>query len=272
MTKPNKKDMQLPALQEWMQAALIFSGQKTATAEIQQYIAASDRLSAAQHLAIYQRSYYARLLACLQQQYKALHAALGGALFNDFGNAYLKTYPSLSPTLSELGSRFPAFLQQTRPDAAGDAQEPWIDFMIDLAQYEWDLYLLFDAPGHEGKPYASRSTPDENLILQPCFSLKKYNFPVNVYYREVAQDPEALIPNKEITFIALCRKDYRIGSFRLLPAQFYFLNLVRREISLPTALEKTANQFNIPTDKVAQAWNEWKDDWINAGFFIHKSK
>jgi hypothetical protein len=55
------------------------------------------RLSAAQRLAIYQRGYFARLLQCLEGQYKALCHALGKELFDDFSKEYLRKYPIFKP-------------------------------------------------------------------------------------------------------------------------------------------------------------------------------
>ena len=75
----------------------------------------SSRLSAEQHLGIYRRGYIARLRECMKNQFSALNYALGDKLFQMFADEYLGAHPSVSYTLSELGRKFPDFLEATRP-------------------------------------------------------------------------------------------------------------------------------------------------------------
>ncbi|MCB0640097.1 MAG: putative DNA-binding domain-containing protein [Phaeodactylibacter sp.] len=267
MDKPGKHS-NLQQVQAWMQEALIHSGEHTSIKAVESWIEASQTLSPQQRLGIYQRSYYARLLTCLQAQYKALCTALGLELFNDFAREYLKTYPSQSPTLSELGGRFPAFLEQTRPDRAASVREVWIDFMIDLARYEWALYLLFDAPGDERNGYAAPETPDDRLRLQVCFSLQQYGFPVSDYYNAVATSADAPLPDPAQCYLALVRKDYRIGTFRLSAVQYNFLEQLQSGATIATAGRQTAAHFKIAETAFFEAWPTWKSNWAKGGFFV----
>ena len=107
--------MPLDALQSWMQSALIFPRQ-TSGEETGQIVESSSRLTGAERLAIYQRSYYVRILKCMEEQFSALCHALGKELFTDFAREYLRARPPESYTLHDLGRRFPAYLEETRPD------------------------------------------------------------------------------------------------------------------------------------------------------------
>ena len=69
-------------------------GQTGATAPVESLIYDSTRLSAREHLAIYQRSYIARLRDCMAQQFTALAYALGPELFQGFADEYLSACPS----------------------------------------------------------------------------------------------------------------------------------------------------------------------------------
>ena len=60
----------LDALQAWLQNALIFPEQ-SAGEEAEKILAPSPRLTGVQRLAIYQRSYYLRLLSCMREQFPA---------------------------------------------------------------------------------------------------------------------------------------------------------------------------------------------------------
>lgn len=257
----------LSKLQSWMQDALIRSAADPG--QTNQWIAASGTLSPSERLGIYQRSYYLRLLQCMRGQFKALCHALEEPLFNDFAREYLREHPSQSPTLSLLGARFPDYLQASRPDA--DAPEPWIDFMIDLARFEWEVYLMFDAEGHEGKPYADEKVPDQELRLQPCFKLLEYRFPVGAYYHGVAQEGNPEVPAPQHTYLALCRKNYRTGIFQLLHQQHFLLNLLKQDHTLDQALQATAAHFRTELSVAETAWQTWKAAWLAAGFFIART-
>lgn len=104
---PSPASIGLAQVQQFMQAALVRQDGAPVDAphaqQVQAHIAPGARLSAAQHLAIYQRGYYARLLQCMQGQFKALGHALGPQLFADFAREYLRQTPSRSPTLALLG-------------------------------------------------------------------------------------------------------------------------------------------------------------------------
>ena len=71
------REYSLAQVQAWMQEMLVSAdapGNTTA------HVAPSSTLSAEERLAIYQRGYLARLLQCLEGQYKALCHALGKGL------------------------------------------------------------------------------------------------------------------------------------------------------------------------------------------------
>src|SRR5260370_15904159 len=94
----------------------------------------SRSLTALERLDIYHRAYFARLVECLRDEFPVLVHALGEDAFDAFALNYLQRYPSRSYTLNHLGTRFPHYLAETRPDD-GDALS-WPDFLIDLATLE----------------------------------------------------------------------------------------------------------------------------------------
>lgn len=268
----------LAGVQQFMQAALMQPGNALQLAQqVQDHIAPGTRLNAGQHLAIYQRAYYARLLQCLQGQYKALFQALGLALFNDFAYQYLQQNPSRSATLALLGQDFAGYLQRTRPDADSAEKESWIDFMVDLASFEWTLYTLFDAPGSEAQGYANE--PDElqhpQLRLQTCLRLCRYRYPVSSYYQQVSAmhdsaDTEPPLPPQQASWLALVRSDYKIGIFTLLPAQYHLLKQLEQAgpgFLIGDALQNTAQAFGKSLDVVERGWANWRLAWGAAGFF-----
>lgn len=263
-------DSPLAGVQQALQAALMEPG-AAAWARLQDHIAPGPRLSAAQHLAIYQRGYRARLLQCMQGQFKALSHALGPQLFADFAAQYLAQTPSRSATLALLGHGFADWLQRNRPDAA--EPEAWIDFMVDLAAFEWSLYTLFDAPGAEDSGYAGVQDLDRAAPrLQPCLRLGHYRYPVSVYYQQVAAQEvnggdDPALPPAQPSWLALVRTDYRIGIFTLLPAQHHLLAQLQAGTALADALAGTAQAFGKSRETVEAGWARWRQAWARAGFF-----
>lgn len=258
----------LPHLQAWLQQAVVGGGHRIGEAEINDRILPSASLTAAQRLAIYQRGYHARLLQCLESQFKALRHALGEGLFRDFGVEYLRAYPSESPTLSDLGARFSQWLSENRPDAGAPEKEPWIDFMIDLARYEWAVYGFFDKPGHEGRPLATEETADADLVAQTTLELHQFTFPVAAYYHAVAAgETDPPIPAAEHSYVVIVRRHFQIGILRLAEPQHQFLSLVARGQSVPDALRALAEIHRMPLPAVTEAWARWKGPWCASGLF-----
>lgn len=259
-----------------MQNALVFPREtnKEAATEI---VEASPRLSGVEQLAIYQRSYYLRLLKCMDEQFPALRHALGNQLFTDFAREYLRALPSQTYTLYELGGRFPGYLDETRPDRdKPDAErEGWVNFMVDLARCERDLFVMFDAPGHEGKPFAVWAVPDERLRLQPCLSVRSYRFPVSWYYHEVRKGESPALPPVERTYVALVRNNYITRTYPLTPSHHLFLKSMADGKSVGEALELVAGDAHLTVGEVSAAWSSpdgVRKRWIDAGFFVDAEK
>ncbi len=269
----SEEPLPLDSLQGWMQKALIFP-RETSAEETGQIVEASPRLTGPQRLAIYQRSYYLRILKCMREQFPALCHALGEELFTDFAREYLQACPSESYTLYDLSRRFAAYLDETRPDreALEVDRESWVDFMVDLARYERQVFVMFDAPGHEGQQrLADEDVPDSRLRLQPCFALGDYRFPVAWYYHQVRKGNDPPFPPQERSLVALVRKDYLTHTLPLTPPHYTFLSALVGGKSVDEALAAVAQEVAMPFDRVYQSWtapNGTRSRWIDAGFFI----
>jgi hypothetical protein len=263
LEQPSEK---LADVQLWMQNSLIEPSINFDLSFIDFYVSPTANLTASQHLAIYQRSYYNRLSECMREQFKALLYTLGDELFNDFARMYLSEFPSTSPNLADLGERFPAFLESNRPDK--DSPETWVNFMIAMAQFEVDLYRIFDQIGSENDKFADVFTDDKNLKLQKCFALHQYPFAVNLYYQAVAEGEKPALTQPKKTFIAFVRNNYQVYVVPLTEAQFVFLGWLKEGKPVAEAIEHLAKQNNFIPERVHERWLEWKVIWIKKGFFL----
>jgi Putative DNA-binding domain len=267
---PEPASSSLAAMQRWILDALVHP-ERVEAAEVERRLVPGPRLGAAERLAIYQRSYVLRLLQCLAEQFPALCHALGRPLFDDFAREYLCEHPSDSYTLYALGRRLPAWLEASRPDRERppEAREDWIDFMVDLASYERELFGLFDAPGHEGAPWPSLEIDDAQLVLQPCFALAEHRYPVAWYYHEVRAGRGPVFPPRRTSYVAIARRDYLTSTFPLSALQYGFLRALERTGSVPRALAEVAASEGRPLADVERSWStEVRRAWIEAGLFV----
>lgn len=263
----------LSDLQQWMQQCLIYQGDKPVHASA---LVESQNLTAEQHIGIYQRSYYSRLLLCMREQFPALCYALGEELFNDFAREYLVDCPSDTYTLYELGRRFPEYLSTTRPDKDSPPaqQELWINFMVDLAHFERQLFVLFDAPGVEQTGYASEDFSDEDISLQPCLVLASYQFAVADYYHAVRRGEKPALPPMRPTHFALLRRDYLTRTLELSQAHAIFLRAMNKGCDVKHALHQVADKLGVSFGQVYESWSDKggiRSRWFSAGMFVVSS-
>lgn len=263
----------LQDMQAWMQNALVHP-QRVQLQDITERLTPSNRLAAADRLAIYQRSYISRLCICLAEQFPASRKALSADLFDQFARVFLARDPSDSYTLYELGRRFPTFLEETRPDADDQeaSEEQWINFMIDLATYERALFVLFDAPGHEGKSWPTSDTPDENLVLQPCFALGAYRFPVAAYYHNAVDQTEAELPQLTESYVVITRYNYLTSTVPVSRPHYEFLQSMQETQNVDVSLNLLAENLGVSKDDVRQSWKDQiRDRWIANHFFVDRN-
>jgi hypothetical protein len=261
------KRFTLAQIQNWMQSALVPQDAQIKSAKPEDFINDSSRLTAARHLNIYRQSYVARLRECMKNQFSALAFALGEELFQMFADQYLDAHPSASYTLNNLGRKFPDFLEATRPDAAQTEREEWIDFIVELARFEYELSVIFDQHAEEEINLADESAPDEALKLVPVFRLFSHRHPVCRYYLDVTQEKAPELPFEAESCCAVTRKNYRLSLVEIKPAQYHFLRRLTTGDSIAQAKEYFVKTYGFEAKKVDDVWHEWRKNFLAAGFF-----
>ncbi|MCC6363310.1 MAG: putative DNA-binding domain-containing protein [Bryobacterales bacterium] len=224
---------QLNRLQQTVYAAIT----RSEAAPALPLVRPSSTLTSAQRLAIYQRSYVARLLECLSSIFPALQHALGDDLFRRFALDYLRHHPPAGYTLANLADRFPHYLEETRPPG-----EQWPDFLISLATLELAVLQVADGPGLEGQPLtgveAPAALPDEALLAlrpspAPCWRLFAFPYPVHPYRLAVRRGRRPDLPSPQRCFVAVTRHRYRVTTFEMDEDEYRLLRLFdgRRSVS-----------------------------------------
>ena len=239
-------------------------------------ITASATQSAAQRLAIYQRSYQARLLECLHAVFPALRHALGQALFEQFATDYLVHHPPASYTLTRLAAGFPAYLAATRPDAArpAAARAPWADFLVELATLELVFQEVYDGDGLEGAvppPVDEVVAPPPGALLAtrfvpaPSLRLFALGFATHAYFAAVRRGEEPPLPAPRPTPLAVARHQWRVRFHPLFEQQHALLAALDGRRTLGEAMAAAALPTWDPVDPaVLRAWLRY---WLEESFF-----
>ncbi|WP_198520191.1 DNA-binding domain-containing protein [Flavobacterium sp. 5] len=269
----------LKDFQQWMQQLLLDPYQQTGVdpsdllsktsnaTSIEDVISHSEKLTAQEHLGIYQRSYIARLRNCMSQQFSALEYALGEAIFCAFADDYLASKPSHNYNLSFLGTHFSDYLQNNRPDAEEDIKEDWIDFMIELAQFEYAIGVLFEEKAEEDYQLATIDTPEDELKLVPICSLFKFRFPVRKYYSEFKNEKHPSLPFESESYCVVLRHKFKLAVYDLHKEQYDFLSLLKEQKNIFIAKTMFKTHYKENDISFEQVWNSWKKRWIVANFF-----
>ncbi len=279
----------LADIQRWMQTVIthpdgIIGGAasaqarehlSTAVSDIEEIIGRSQALTSVERMQVYGNAYYARLIECLAGEFPATQAAVGEEAFSGFVFGYLQQSPPGSYTLSDLGSRFPHYLETSRPPRTLDAPD-WADFLVDLAILERTYAEVFDGPGDEHEPALSadmltsiRAEESGRVRLQTARSLRllSVRFPVHEYATAVRHKHEAVFPEAAPTWLAIHRRDYIVQRRSLSVLQFALLERLMTGAGLDDALQHAIGIVDdVPGDLSAQL-QQWFATWTAAGYF-----
>ena len=274
-----KVEIPLSNFQQWMQQLLLDPFKQTSiepknllpttikTSSLEEVIHHSKKLTAQEHLAIYQRSYIARLRNCMSQQFSALEYALGEDIFCAFADDYLASKPSYNYNLALLGKHFTEYLEINRPDAAEAKKEEWIDFIIELARFEYAIGIIFEEKSDENYSLANNNTVDDKLKLVPIFELFKFEFPVRPYYSEFKNEKRPVLPYANKSYCVVLRHHFKLAVYDLHKEQYDFLCLLKNGLNVSKAILKFKEDHKTSDHEFNNIWSSWKARWVKEKFF-----
>jgi hypothetical protein len=256
---------ELATIQRWLTSIIVRPGSLIDKIQLADHhyklennrvIRQSERLSATEKIEIYSRGYFLRLLECMDAEYPALKNLLGEELFQTFIRAYLIQQPPISPDLFNLGENLSAFLKASQP-RNDDMQNAIFDLPVDVALLERAISEVSRMKGLESRGAAIL---DENPMLylfdnseikpSPCLKLLKLQYLVAEFVRAVYRQDEPQIPNKETSYIAISRKNYRVFFYEIEEWQWCFLSALKDSGIYLDAISSTSLQCRISTDMI----------------------
>ncbi len=187
----------------------------------------SAALAPAERIRIYTDMYFARLLEALQEDFPRTAAVMAGE-FQPLCRRYLARYPSIQPSLRDLGTRLPDFItdeaQALGPSLAGLIRSergpvldgcppvaPW-PWLADLARLERARVDVFDAPDvvplrlQDLAPIPAENWGDLRFSTIPAFGLVRSAWPVHQAW--TTPTAAALVPER--TALRIWRQDFRV--------------------------------------------------------------
>jgi hypothetical protein len=180
--------MQLRELQRELQRHLLGEDSHIVAA-----IVDTPPLPADARLAIYRNAYRVRLIDALDEAYSSLHKLLGDETFLGLGEMFIAAHPSVHRSIRWYGREIADFLSETPPFSA----QP---ILAELAQFEWTLTEVFDAPDAAALDRTALTTIEPEAWGELRFSfhpsLRRVDLAWNAVpvWRAVSADAEPPLP------------------------------------------------------------------------------
>lgn len=184
--------------------------------EIEEAIVDTKSVSVQTRLQIYRNAYQARLEEALASNFPYLKVCLGDEAFHQMSLDYIASHPSIHRSIRWYGDELADFLIHYYDEE--------FHFLVELAQFEWNMTIAFDAqdvPVFELAQMAAISAESwGDMVLKAHPSLSRMNFLWNVVtlWEALAndQEPQEMSKSPVASPWVLWRHAY-LNRFYLLP-------------------------------------------------------
>jgi hypothetical protein len=227
------------------------------------------RLRARDRLEIYRRSYYARLIECLADDFPVLKGALGDARFEDLCRGYVERHPSDRPNLNSFGRGMENFCRDEAPSPF-----PHRHFAADLASLEWAIVEVIHAPSSDPltldglRDVPTQAWAGARLIPNSAFRLLCFENPVNGYFQVVREGKSPPLPSPEPSATVVYRSGATVWRMDLTVPMFEVLSALAAGETLASSLSRAEARFGaIDEEQAAQRVLGWFREWVGSGLF-----
>lgn len=158
-------------------------------------------------LDVYRNAYFTRLIGALEEDFPCVLAHVGHDAFHDLAHAYLSRFPPTSPSLRELGERWPSFLIE-HPLAT---RTPWLG---ELAWLEWARIDVFDAPNvapmaaEELASVPPEAWPSLSFAWAPWARVFETRYPIHEAWKPLDAGHEAPVLSASRTHLVVWRREF----------------------------------------------------------------
>jgi Putative DNA-binding domain len=252
------------------------------------YIKPNNRLTSAERLEIYSRSYWFRILDSLYNDFPGLRAVLGKRAFNVLSRAYLADCPSRSFTLRNLGSRLPEWLE-LNPQYAGNRY----NLALDMVRLEWAHIEAFDNAEEKalGPEDLLELGPEFRVSLQAYIRLLALEYPVDNLRIRVnrASDERGAASNASLKkkhcnaigsvarlkpqriFLAVHRLDFMVYYRRLVAEEYLLLEALRKGLPIGHAIPYAFENSPASAEEQGRMLETWFATWAQLQWLCRTS-
>jgi len=253
------------------------------------FIKPNDRLTAAERLEIYSRSYWFRVLDSLYDDFPGLRVVLGQRAFHRLSRAYLAECPSRSFTLRDMGSRLEDWLQRN-PQYAGSRHA----LAQDMVRREWAHIEAFDNAAEKvlGPEDLVELGPGFRAGLQPYIRLLALQYPVDDLRIQVnrASDDRGAASNAalkqkhhdvtkrvnrlnpEKIFLAVHRRNLMVYYRRIDAEEYRLLSALRDGQPIARAIRHAFEERAASTEEQRLMLEKWFAVWAELGWLCPPAK
>jgi hypothetical protein len=247
------------------------------------YIKPNDRLTSAERLEIYSRSYWYRILDSLYDDFPGLRAVLGQRAFHRLSRAYLADCPSRSFTLRNLGCRLAGWLERN-PQYAGNRHA----LALDMVRLEWAHIEAFDNASEKvlGPEDLLELDPEFRATLQPYVRLLALHYPVDDLRIQVNRESNersaasnAALKQKhrpmlggvsrlkpQRIFVAVHRLDFMVYYRRVAAEECFLLSALSEGMPIGKAIPAAFENSSASAEAQGPMLETWFATWAQLGW------
>jgi len=234
---------------------------------IQNNIINTKESNAQERIDIYANAYRYRLIDVLFDDYEKLSVLLGDEGFNNCANSYIDIYPSCNRSIRWFGQNLSKFLKKNKPYSD-------LQFLSEIAEFEWQLMSTFDAPNNNciTTDTLSQIPPEKwgELSFKFTSSLKKLQFKWNTInlWKSINEKKIPVVPAKlsHIQHCILWRQNLE-GNYRVLSlSESMAINYAVKGKSFGSICESLCDY--IDENKVSFTVANYLKSWVIDGLII----
>jgi uncharacterized protein len=256
-------------LQQKIYAAVALNLDDATAAAAENLIHDEAGRTASARLSIYSNGYLSRLEECLRGDFATVHKILGDDDFFAMVTDYLKTYPSTTPNVNEIGRNLSAFL-------ADQIADPDLHYISEAAALEWAVhaahYAALVAPFDFSKlaDLSEAAWLRARFTLAPSLRVLYSSWPVEELWRSRNSEDfnsalSEIVPMATQT--AVFRSPAGVAVETLSEAQAYTLELMRERQTL-AEISQALDERGVDSNEIMTWFTHWAQNKIIASVEI----
>jgi len=152
--------------------------------------------------------------------------------------------------------------------------EPWSAFAAELAALEWAMVESIHAETRLAiasdalATVRSEDWPHVRFVPSPALRVLSFRYPVNAFYQAFRSGAEPVLPDLEVSSVAVHREGFTLYRHDLTPLAGRLLAELVSGMPLGAALAELERDTAAETlAGVPKQLSEWFGAWVAAGFF-----